>query len=174
MNKGSKPEKISYAVFILFFIVLLGYIMTLGIMDAPTIWSVIIFAMIFVIFGAAIGVSKFMAEFRNEGKWKLDLFKLLIIGIPVLLIFSLFLINPGTNEKFYMFLYNLQPYLLNPNVLIFLMTLFGYTIITSFYKSEDTEMLCCEGESCCGCDCEDEAAEDDQAVEDSTDDQEQK
>lgn len=89
-----------------------------------------------VFFGIVLGLENFITEFKKEGRWTINLPRLLILGLP-LLYFSLglfFIFMP------FRFLYD---YLANPIILFlgegvdfitFFQIFLGYIICTSFIK----------------------------------------
>ncbi len=98
--------------------------------------SNVIFVVQFFIFcflGIVFGFEKFISEIKKEGRWHINLPRLLIIGIPSLSI------------GIYVILYNtflfIPPFLnlVFVNFILFInlmQMILGYTIITSFYKIE--------------------------------------
>lgn len=75
--------------------------------------------------GAVLGVDSFLVELKSEGTWKLDIPRLIILGIP-----SLILLIP------YMMI--LIPFLsFYSSVFTISSIVFGYTMISSIYKEEE-------------------------------------
>lgn len=97
----------------------------------------IVFILQFLVYcfaGMIFGIENFIAERNRIGCWKINWSKILIMGAPSFII-GIF------NVMFYIFYYippiisrNLITYNLFVN---FMQMLFGYIIISSFYKSEE-------------------------------------
>lgn len=98
-------------------------------------WS----AIIFILLGVLLGLEQLILEARKKGPWKINLPKIILLGIPSLY-FAIGLL---------IFIY--QPYLSN-NILVYpiqlfiqgefytlsiIQMIFGYVIVTSFDKVED-------------------------------------
>ena len=85
-----------------------------------------------VLLGAFFGLERFISNLKSLGKWKINLTKLLIIGIPTAFLsvtyFNFLIIN--TLNLYYM-------QLLSPSREAFFRLLLGYTIISSFYKKDE-------------------------------------
>ena len=81
-----------------------------------------------ILFGVSIGLASFFKEINASGKWKKDINKLLIIGLPSLIISLLPLLV----------YIEVIPYYFAVNNMLFISKLFqillGYTIISSFHK----------------------------------------
>ncbi|MGE5627912.1 MAG: hypothetical protein ACM3X7_07315 [Solirubrobacterales bacterium] len=90
--------------------------------------------MIYSITGMIFGFEKFLDERKKCGSWRIDNYKLLIIGLPSFLI-GIF------NVMFYTF--NFFPPIINlvlinhGQFISFMQMVFGYVIITSFYKDKE-------------------------------------
>lgn len=99
------------------------------------IWSTIIF----ILLGALIGLEKFMLEVRKEGLWKVNLPKIILLGIPSLYFaFGLALYYLPIKFVQQFFVYPIQFFLQgNFNFLSVFQMIFGYVIITSFIKVVD-------------------------------------
>ena len=75
--------------------------------------------------GAVLGLDSFLVELKREGKWKLDILRLIILGIPSL-IFSIpyiMILIPISNSF--------------SSVFTISSIVFGYTMISSIYKEEE-------------------------------------
>lgn len=98
------------------------------------VWSTIIF----IIFGALLGIEKFILERRKEGHWEVNLPKVILLGIPSLyLAFGYYLYYCPIRFVQLTLTYPIQ-FLLQGNSSfwpIFQM-LFGYIVVTSFHKVE--------------------------------------
>jgi Na+-driven multidrug efflux pump len=80
-----------------------------------------------IIFGCLLGLRYFIGQTRRKGTWSVDLVKLIVLGLP-----SLFL-------TFYFFMMIKKPFLPTWLTLQFFdmcAVVFGYVLITSFYKSK--------------------------------------
>ena len=87
-----------------------------------------IFSSIFI--GALMGLETFLKEAAKKEKWKLNGEKLFFLGLPSLYFtFKNFLPLPGSPPLLLPFL----PYI-NPDIIPILGLIFGYTLMTSFYK----------------------------------------
>lgn len=87
-----------------------------------------------IIFGILLGLGYIINEYKKQGRWNINIVKLLIIGIPSL--FCTFY------EPIY-YLINIHPPLalriivLSESFEIFTGILFGYVLITSIYKKQE-------------------------------------
>lgn len=98
------------------------------------IWSTVIF----VILGVLLGLEKFILERRKEGHWEVNLPKVIFLGIPSLyLAFGVFLyycplefVNQTLTYPLRLFLEGYSSFWS-----VFQM-IFGYVVVTSFYKVE--------------------------------------
>jgi len=98
----------------------------------------ILMLVIFGAIGAALGFENLLIEAKKEGRWKINFYKIVIIGVPSLyfsLTYSIHYCSIG-------FIRNLlsypATYLLTPNTNIFIgifQVILGYSIISSFHKS---------------------------------------
>lgn len=99
--------------------------------------SYITFILQFIIYcvaGMTFGLEKFLSEKKRKGRWSINLYKLLILGIPsfligiyIILYFTLQFIPPLISLIFVNFSLFVN----------FMQMIFGYTVVTSFYKSEE-------------------------------------
>ena len=99
--------------------------------------SFISYTVFYVILGLIIGLELFIQEAQKSGKWRIDIAKLIILGIPSLY-FSL-------GIYLYFGLGRLLPSILtypiailissNTGILPVFQMILGYSIITSFYKT---------------------------------------
>ncbi len=87
-------------------------------------------------FGLIFGISTFKIEIKKVGKFKLNIPKIIIMGIPSL--FLSFLVYLFSYIGIYIPVINDIPYFLsfNNNTSSVFSILFGYIAITSFYKVE--------------------------------------
>ena len=95
------------------------------------IWSMILF----VVLGLLLGLEKFLYEMKKEGKWKINLPKLILLGVPSLYfslgIFVLCIpITPIRQTLSYPIFYLLK----YDNIISIFQVILGYIIITSFIK----------------------------------------
>lgn len=86
-----------------------------------------------ILFGFILGLEYFIKEFRKDGKWKIDIIRLTIMGIPscifafyLVLFFTLPIPHPMP-----MFIYH------NNFFFYFSSVIFGYMVITSINKKEE-------------------------------------
>lgn len=105
---------------------------------------IISMTIIYPLFGMLLGTSHILNEHKKRGKWKLNLGKILVIGLPAfflsyytVLVFSIdaplhFLSIPG---GFF------NKMMLSGSTMHFFQILLGYTILTSFYKEERKDHL---------------------------------
>lgn len=95
-------------------------------------WSIVIF----IVFGLLLGIDYLFEEIKKEGAWKINICKLLFIGLPCIY-YALSLFTMWFNIECLQFLVihsvieNLVNSLLANTVIEILL---GYTLITSFYK----------------------------------------
>ena len=87
---------------------------------------------IYCVAGMTFGLEKLLSESKQKGRWRINLTKLLILGIPSFLI------------GIYIILYYTLPFIppfislvfINFSLFVnFMQMIFGYTLVTSFYKS---------------------------------------
>jgi hypothetical protein len=100
------------------------------------IWSTIIFT----IFGVLLGLEKLVLEIRKEGKWKINLPKVIFLGVPSLY-FSIGTTLVYSSEVF------VQQTISSPiiffirggstNLLSVFQIVLGYVVVTSLFKKED-------------------------------------
>jgi len=83
-------------------------------------------AIIFFILGVILGIPNLISEIKKEGKWKVNLPRLILIGIP-----SLFL---SLQIIFTIILQRLIFFYVSPSIF---QIIFGYILITSFYKEKN-------------------------------------
>ncbi|MFZ7120990.1 MAG: hypothetical protein ACOWWH_08590 [Eubacteriaceae bacterium] len=86
--------------------------------------------LMYIIFGMILGIEYLLNQKKLEGKWKINLSKLLIMGIP-----SLFF---ASHHYITIVGINIFPTILNSMFLILWQILFGYVVVTSFYKDTIT------------------------------------
>ena len=75
--------------------------------------------------GLVLGFDRILLEIKNEGKWKFDITRLIILGIP-----SLFFSIP------YLVLRLMPLHKSFGNIFTISSIVFGYTLISSLYKSD--------------------------------------
>lgn len=87
-------------------------------------------SLIFVFIGILIGLEHFVIQYRRQGKWSVNITRLIILGIPSA-IFAFYIALASTIViPIPSFIYN--GYLFSAVSALIL----GYTIVTSFYKSQ--------------------------------------
>ena len=95
-------------------------------MSYNVIAEMVISAIVFLIFGILIGGTNLISEIKKEGKWKFNIPKFILIGIPSLILSIKILLY---------FIFPFKIYLLiNPAVFQIIL---GFVIITSFYKEKN-------------------------------------
>lgn len=91
-------------------------------------------ALVFVVVGVLLGSEKLLSERKKEGHWKINLPKLLILGIPALY-FSLWLVLAYTDlGMIYKPVWRLSLEKHSLDFIPAIQVMLGYTLITSFYK----------------------------------------
>jgi len=98
----------------------------------------VVLVLIPVIIGALIGLEIYFNERAREGKWRFNLPKLILLGIPSLYITAFYFISLIPSEKVYNILV-VPIYGFFGNTSDFIMIfqlLLGYSLITLFYKSD--------------------------------------
>lgn len=84
--------------------------------------------------GKVLGLEKFYNEYKKNGTWKINISRLLIIGIPSLIL-GLF------NVLYYIIqiipIIISGPFIRFNMITNFMQILLGYTIVTSFYKTKE-------------------------------------
>jgi len=97
---------------------------------------VILFKMVI---GLLLGLEHLVCEIRKKGKWKINLPKIVLMGIPSLY-FSFFfamypLGKPVSPNNILLPLIKVMQYPSSDTMLTILQLIFGYIIITSFYRN---------------------------------------
>lgn len=90
-----------------------------------------------ILLGAILGLEHIFNEKRKIGKWKLNAARLLILGLPMLilsLMFPIYFIGFARYFKIFDIFFNSKNF--DGYSIVFRLIL-GYIIITSFYKSAD-------------------------------------
>lgn len=97
------------------------------------IWSMIIF----IVFGLLLGLEKFLLERRKDGRWKINLPKLVLLGIPSLY-FSLGIILLSIPINFIprILFYPILYFLKYEDILSIFQVVLGYIISMSFIKKK--------------------------------------
>jgi hypothetical protein len=85
---------------------------------------------LFVLFGVLLGADHFYRQLKAKGKWRVNLSKILFIGIPS----ACFVVYPllsfsGINVPSFIF-----DLFRTPHLLVAIQILLGYTVISGFYK----------------------------------------
>lgn len=95
-----------------------------------------IMVLINVMLGILLGLEHLIKEIKTEGTWKINIPKLTLLGIPTLYCsianFSIYSPNKFLLYVFTKPLWSLLRY--DINILSFFQLMFGYIIVTSFYK----------------------------------------
>ena len=99
--------------------------------------SFILQFIIYCIAGGILGLEKILSERKKNGRWKINLLRLIVVGLPsflvgiiVILIFALALNSQILTLSFVSF-----------NLFVnFMQMFFGYIIVTSFYKTEEISL----------------------------------
>jgi len=87
-------------------------------------------SLIFVFIGILIGLDHFAIQYRRQGKWSVNITRLIILGIPSA-IFAFYLALAFT------FVIPIPSFIYNCYLFSEVSALiFGYTIVTSFYKNQ--------------------------------------
>ena len=105
----------------------------------PNISYLFIILMINLVIGVVLGFGHFLRQMRNDGRWKLNLLKLLLVGLPSLF-FSLNTILIVLQVKYIgMTCFNIMTYVFhNTSDYVFIFQIvFGYILITSFYRKNE-------------------------------------
>ncbi|NTV90904.1 MAG: hypothetical protein HGA22_11200 [Clostridiales bacterium] len=98
---------------------------------SPSLLFIIQF-IVYCLAGCVFGLEKILAERKKTGKWKINISRLLVLGIPSLF-FGLYILLYYT----FSFLPSYNYVFIDNEMFIRLMQMgFGYTVITSFYKAE--------------------------------------
>lgn len=140
MKRNNWLLYLSYSVLLLFYIIFGNTVLVYFRNQAQMtfkylpymLWSIVIF----IVLGLLLGLESFLLEKRKEGKWKVNLPKLLFLGIPSLYFSVGILINYCPIDFIRETLG--YPYLLlsklNINFMMVFQIVFGYIISTSFIK----------------------------------------
>jgi hypothetical protein len=99
-------------------------------------YYIIILLLINVMIGLVLGLDHLLKEIKIGGTWKINSPKLIFLGLPSLYftIANIFMYIPGKFST-YVFIRPLLKFMLyDDNILSLFQLIFGYTIITSFYK----------------------------------------
>jgi len=97
--------------------------------------NIIIFQFIVYSFaGMIFGFEKIMSEMKKSGHWKINLPRIIFIGLPSFLMGMIFVLYVFTSIR----LQILTLSFVNSGLFIsFMQMFFGYILVTSFYKSEE-------------------------------------
>lgn len=99
----------------------------------------IVMLVIFGIIGAVLGIENLIIETKKEGTWKINFYKILILGVPSLYFSLTYIISYCSINFINSVLSYPASYLLDKNTNIFIgifQVILGYSIITSFYKKK--------------------------------------
>ncbi|MCB8815906.1 hypothetical protein [Desulfosporosinus shakirovi] len=87
-------------------------------------------SLIFVFIGILIGLEHFVIQYRSQGKWSVNIARLIILGIPSA-IFAFYIPLAFT------FVIPIPSFIYNGNLFSTVSALIlGYSIVTSFYKNQ--------------------------------------
>ncbi|WP_291636820.1 hypothetical protein [Clostridium sp.] len=115
-----------FIVFVIFSDNLINVLKKIEIQNFSMFFPAISNTVVYIIFGIILGIGYVISENKNDGKWRFRISKSLIIGIPCLPFSFPYLI-------YYFFHINTMQ---DKNTMIISQIILGYTIISSFYKSE--------------------------------------
>lgn len=96
----------------------------------------VVLVIVNILVGMLFGIELFLSNFKKSGKWKIDYKRLLILGLPLLILSCSYFV-------FLLFTEVIEPQI-SGSVLslypegrdIFYRAAFGYILITSFYKND--------------------------------------
>jgi hypothetical protein len=100
------------------------------------VYMFVIMALTTVAVGVVLGLEYFLAQVKTSGKWKVNVPKIVLLGIPSLYISSFYILAFSVGEKASSFLVT-PIFRLFRNTTSFIpifQIVFGYVLITSFYK----------------------------------------
>ena len=86
---------------------------------------------LFTMIGILMGIETLLTERQKEGKWKVDLYKLIILGLPILLISFIDFIYYSNIEV------GPLRFLVSNNFMYIFKIIFGYILVTSFIKKQN-------------------------------------
>lgn len=102
------------------------------------IWPRILFvSLILPIVGLLFGLPSLTQHFKSEGKWKVNLGKILIICLPAFICANYAFIFFGRLN----ILYPIDKYLISESTIYIFQILLGHSFITSFYKEKTAPQL---------------------------------
>jgi len=97
-------------------------------------YRLIFLAFIYMLVGAMLGAESFFGEIKKAGQWKVNLPKLILVGIPSLY-FALFVfLAYSPIKEIYNPLFKLNILIGGTGYITVFQVIFGYIVITSFYK----------------------------------------
>jgi len=94
--------------------------------------------LVYSVCGALLGSESFLKEKSRKGRWSVEISKILVLGIPsafIGLYYILYYIFNYVLQITFLIQFNLV-FLDFPAFVIIMQILFGYTVITSFYKND--------------------------------------
>jgi uncharacterized integral membrane protein len=98
------------------------------------------FYLIQILFGALLGLEQLIGQFRQSGRWRVNVEKIVFLGLPPLAFYAFWLltyglvIHPTVND----FLVN---YVMGGNLILgYAGVVLGYTLVTAFQKSKHYSM----------------------------------
>lgn len=92
-----------------------------------------------VLIGVIMGFEHLYTEYKKEGLWKINLPKLIILGLPSLYFSLTYIVLYNSIPVITKLVVNTSTYLLNfvsDKYISFFQLILGYVLITSFYKAE--------------------------------------
>lgn len=105
----------------------------------PNISYLVIMLLINLMIGLILGFGHFLRQMKHDGRWKINLLKLFLVGVPslffslnpILMILNIKYISNACNNIMVYVFHNTSDY-----ITIFQLIL-GYVIITSFYRKNE-------------------------------------
>src|SRR5690625_4871924 len=96
---------------------------------------------VYVLVGIMIGIPSLLREWKRSGSWKVDIGKLLIIGVPTCLLAYYPNIYFLSDVEFFLNTFLSHLLLTVGSAQIVFHLLFGLILVTSFYKEENKYLL---------------------------------
>lgn len=140
MKNRNWIENFIHALILLFYIMLTNNLLNNLYEKSQITYNIlpyhILYIVIFIIFGFLVGSLSFFHEIKKPGIWKINLFKLIFLGIPTAY-FVLCLLITYFNINWLSFITNMYLVVsVSSNMCSVICLLLGYTLITSFYKKK--------------------------------------
>ncbi len=105
----------------------------------PNISYLVIILLVNLVIGIVLGFGHFLRQMRNDGRWKLNPLKLLLVGLPSLF-FALNTILIVLQVKYIgMACFNIMTYIFHntSDYVVIFQVILGYILITSFYRKNE-------------------------------------